>query len=69
MSHTAATDGHQAHHDHIHIPPPSYWPIFLAMASGLLLTGVLLWLWDASMGVTLIVVGSLLSITGMMGWC
>ncbi|MBL0062026.1 MAG: cytochrome c oxidase subunit 3 [bacterium] len=69
MSHTAAPDGHQAHHDHVHLPPPSYWPIFTASATGLLATGVLLWLWHASMGVTLIVIGSLLAITGLMGWC
>ncbi len=68
MQPNAAHNGHEAHPDHIHLPPPSYWPIFTATAAGLLMTGLLLWLWEASMGVSLIVVGSLLAITGLMGW-
>ena len=68
MSHTDAHDGHTAHHDHIHIPPPSYWPIFLAMATGLLLTGVLLWLWDASAATVIMGLGAVTAIVGMMGW-
>lgn len=68
MSHAPATDGHHAHHDHVHLPPPSYWPIFTAMAAGLLMTGLLLWMWEVSLGVSLIVLGSFLALVGMMGW-
>lgn len=67
MQQTAA-HGHDAH-EHIHLPPPSYWPIFTALSAGMLLIGVLLWLWQASMGVTLIVIGAFLAIVGLMGWC
>ncbi len=68
MQPTAAQDGHHAQHEHIHLPPPSYWPIFSAAAIGLLVLGFLLWLWDASTSVSIMVVGGLLTITGLMGW-
>jgi len=68
MSHSATHNGHAAPHDHVHLPPPSYWPVFLAFAAGLFLTGVLMWLWDASSSTIIMALGAVCSITGMMGW-
>jgi cytochrome c oxidase subunit III len=61
---------HSEHHDpeHIHIVPPSYWPISLAFSVGLIPFGFLLWLWHGPISVPLMIAGGILTLVTMMGW-
>lgn len=54
--------------DHIHLPAPSYWPIALAAALGILVAGFLLAVWGGNGGVTLLIMGGMATVVGLMGW-
>ncbi len=56
-----AHDEHGEHgeHEHIHIPPPSYWPLVLAITITIMLVGILA-------GPVFIVLGALLMIGSML---
>lgn len=51
-----------AEHEHIHIPPPSFWPLLLAIAITMAFTGFLV-------GPALVIAGVVLMLVFTIGWC
>ena len=54
--------------EHIHLPDPSYWPIALALSTGLLPLGLLMVLWDVGGATTIMILGAFLIVLCLMGW-
>lgn len=52
---------HAEHHEAIHLPPPSVWPVVLAVGLALLLTGLII-------NLVVIIVGAIISIAATAFW-
>jgi cytochrome c oxidase subunit 3 len=63
----ATVSEHDSHHDEIHMPEPSFWPLLLALSIGVLPVGFLLSVWT-NKGTALLVIGGVLVVTCLMGW-
>jgi cytochrome c oxidase subunit 3 len=63
----ATISEHDAHHDAIHMPEPSLWPLFLAFSIGILPVGFLLAVWTQK-GTALLIIGGVLVVTCLLGW-
>jgi cytochrome c oxidase subunit III len=58
---------HDQGHEHVHLPAPSYWPIALALAIGLLPIGFLMAVWGGG-GTAMLIIGGLATVICLMGW-
>jgi hypothetical protein len=54
VSHNGLEDGHDEEHEHIHIPPPSFWPIVLAACITIMFAGFLSTLVISAIGAVLV---------------
>ncbi len=78
-THSVASHGHGGGHaEEVEFlealnPPPSYWPFLLAVGAGILPAGGLLMIWGtptvALAGAGILLLGLVLTIIPMMGWC
>lgn len=60
---------HDAHHEeHIHLPPPSIWPLILALGIGLVPFGVVMWHYNAGPGIPVMAFGAIVSIVSGFFW-
>lgn len=59
---------HNSGHDEIHLPPPSYWPVALAIALSILPLGALMIMWGGKPAVAVLIVGGIASVVCAMGW-
>jgi hypothetical protein len=56
VAHNGHDDGHDEEHEHIHIPPPSYWPIVLAGCITIMFAGFLSTLVISAIGALLVLI-------------
>jgi cytochrome c oxidase subunit III len=62
------TFSHDSSHENVHLPGPSYWPIALALAVGVLPIGFLVSVWGGHEAVALLITGGLATVICLMGW-
>jgi hypothetical protein len=56
VAHNGHDDGHDEEHEHIHIPPPSFWPIVLAGCITIMFAGFLSTLVISAIGALLVLI-------------
>lgn len=63
------TEAEQGHHEeHIHLPSPSGWPIFVALGCGLLPPGLIMFAYGHSAGVGVFAAGLMITVISALGW-
>jgi cytochrome c oxidase subunit 3 len=65
---TIPSQSHEGEHASIHLPPPSYWPVSLAVSMGFLPLGLLLDLWIGKWGTAILVLAGIATVICLMGW-